>query len=92
MRGSANEPGIIPLAVHDLFRSIAEVIPMFHYLGDNLYSDYFVLCIAYNKSIVITFTIYYCAIVISYCMQLAQLRGKRQIIFSLWNPHIHISL
>jgi centromeric protein E len=25
MRGSANEPGIIPLAVHDLFQRIEEV-------------------------------------------------------------------
>lgn len=28
MRGSANEPGIIPLAVHDLFRTIQQVISM----------------------------------------------------------------
>jgi hypothetical protein len=49
MRGSANEPGIIPLAVHDLFRSIQEVIPLFYYSADNLCSDYFVFCIAYNK-------------------------------------------
>ena len=82
MRGSANEPGIIPLAVHDLFRTIQQVICMSILIRQSLFC---LLCNVY-RGLLTTYTqLLHLAIrVLSNCHFLfcatstcpAQLRGK----------------
>ena len=47
MRGSANEPGIIPLAVHDLFQCIEEVNSTSRCLTTTISYAYF--CVHYEN-------------------------------------------